>query len=496
MGQRHLFYHMGEGFIAFATERRGVEAIADTPRHLPMSEIIRVLHWGARGWRGVNTAAVDPILFLAGGTVATLGAGGAHETRRYWEPGADPRHLGRDEAYYIAAYREVLGEAVACRLRRATGSVGLFMSGGFDSAAISALAGPEVAAQGRKLIAAASVMPEAYQGDIRHAGPWVEICRRHMPHLDVRYVTREGLDVFHGMQQRFMATQGPHSGSRYTNDALFSALTAAGARIAMDGHGGDYTLNPSAQGFFIALLFQGRWGLFLSEWRARRRFLGTTHAMLFRTSILPHLAPRLIRAWRRHRNGLAPFGPSMPVAKAFLRETRALRRPERKLRPYALREPLKRTLDVLQNEEALGHAFNAAAHGLAYTQPFHDKRVIELALAIPETLYMRGGRERYLARVALGDLYPPQFQTRRPEGDDAAPDFLSMAKRIEPEVLKDIDRMERAGKLSAYFDFPRMRRMLTRRRFGQHASGYEVDTHQALLAFLWARYIEWFRGDN
>jgi predicted RNA polymerase sigma factor len=76
------------------------------------------------------------------------------------------------------------------------------------------------------------------------------------------------------------------------------------------------------------------------------------------------------------------------------------------------------------------------------------------------------------------------------------PDFLTMAKRIEPRVLAEIDRMEKAGRLAQYFDFPRMRAMLTRRTVEQHASGHEYDTGQAILAFLAARYIEWFRRDN
>jgi len=56
--------------------------------------------------------------------------------------------------------------------------------------------------------------------------------------------------------------------------------------------------------------------------------------------------------------------------------------------------------------------------------------------------------------------------------------------------------MEKAGGLSEYFDFARMRTMLTRRSADQHASGNEFDAHQATLAFLAARYIEWFRREN
>ena len=56
--------------------------------------------------------------------------------------------------------------------------------------------------------------------------------------------------------------------------------------------------------------------------------------------------------------------------------------------------------------------------------------------------------------------------------------------------------MEKAGRLARYFDFPRMRTMLTRRSVEQHNSGSEFDTRQAMLGFLAARHIEWFRGDN
>ena len=71
---------------------------------------------------------------VRGGAILTLSADGDVKTRRYWEPHAAPDHLGKDEAYYIAAYRRVLREAVECRLRRTNAPVGLFMGGGLTPA--------------------------------------------------------------------------------------------------------------------------------------------------------------------------------------------------------------------------------------------------------------------------------------------------------------------------------------------------------------------------
>lgn len=139
----------------------------------------------------------------------------------------------------------------------------------------------------------------------------------------------------------------------------------------------------------------------------------------------------------------------------------------------------------------------AASHGLVQTQPFHDKRVVELGLAIPEDLYFRDGRTRYMALRALADLLPPEYQTRQPWiAEVMTPDMLQMVKESEPRLVAEIDRMQRTAHLAHYFDFPRMRRMLTRRRADRHASGLEFEVYAALSTFLMARYIEWFRGDN
>jgi asparagine synthase (glutamine-hydrolysing) len=445
----------------------------------------------------IGATTFEGIRAIPGGTVMTISAHGEVGSRRYWQPHADPVHEGRDEVYYIETYRKVLAEAVACRLRRATAPAGLLMGGGFDSSAICGLAGPVVTAQGHKLIAVSSVMPEHYRGTIRHARKWVEMCRRHMPHLDVRYVTREGLDIFTGMEKAFLATGNRHSPNGYTARAIFAEIAGAGARIVMDGHGGDYTINPRGQNFLIQLLGKGQFRRFGSEFMAMRRHLRQSAKQTLVRNVLLRLVPApWMNVWMRHRNGLAPFGPTMPLSREVIdgRNKSARSRFARRTGPG--RRGMEHALRMVQNVPAVGYSIPAAAHGLEFTQPFHDKRVVEFGLAIPEALYVKDGKTRYLARAALKDVYPPEYQDRQPGNDDLDPNFLMMAKRIEPRVLAEIDRMEKAGRLSKYFDFPRMRAMLTRRTVEQHASGNEYDTQQAVLAFLAARYIEWFRGDN
>ena len=495
MGQRQVYFHAGEGFFVFASEKKGLWATPDVPRTLSDAAIADGLTMGLGRRRTFETARLDEVGWLPGGSVLTLDALGEVSCRRYWTPRADPIHENRDEAYYVEAYRRVLGEAVACRLRRNTASAGLFMSGGFDSTAICALSAPAMEQQGRRLVAVASVMPDGYAGTIHHARPWVEAAGRHMPHVDVRYVTREGLDIFTSLEKGFLENDGPHSSNWYVQDAILAEIAAAGARTAMDGHGGDYTLNPQGVDTFIALLAQGRIGRFVSEWRARRRFVRASHWAMLKGVLLRPLTRSMLKPWRRYRNGLAPWG-GLPLAKAFMRASVAPVAGRRGRGALSMRGAAQRVLDLVSGGPGAAVSIPAAHRGLEFTQPFHDKRVVELALAIPEDLYMKNGRERHLARTALKDVYPPELLERRPGNDDLGPDFLMMAKSVEPRVLAEIDRMEAAGKLTRYFDFPRMRRMLTRRTVDQHNSGSEYDVRQAHLTFLRARYIEWFRGDN
>ena len=168
----------------------------------------------------------------------------------------------------------MLAEAVACRLRRATAPAGLFMGGGFDSSAICALAGPVVTAQGRKLIAVSSVMPEDYRGTIRHARRWCEMCRRTMPHLDVRYVTREGLDIFTVMEQSFLDRRQPPQ-----PEPLCHARHVC-ARLPTPAHASSWTGTAATTRSIRAdrtrsraCCAQGRLRRFVTEFKATRQHL-------------------------------------------------------------------------------------------------------------------------------------------------------------------------------------------------------------------------------
>ena len=502
MGQRGLLYYRDAHILIFASDRQALlkhPAVPQAP--LSDADIGRMLIHDLTV-RDPDAGA-DGIHGLQAGSVLAVATDGTVSKRRYWEPRADPAHEGKDEAYYIAAYRRVLGEAVACRLARLTAPPGLIFSGGYDSAGIAALAGA-TPLPGGKLMAATSVMPAEYRGTIRHARHWVDLCKRDMAWLDVRYVTREGLNVLTGLEQHFIERGVPAGNYRFVQDALLSTLKKAGARLIMDGHGGDYTLNPRGQAALAMHLKKRQWRRFFTELPAHYRLGGRSWWLLFKSEIAGILAPTpVLMLWRRAKLGFKPVWRDQPINEAFARELME----KGEIDPAGLRlaarartqmrEQMRKTLERVASSAGPGIGMEAALHGLDLTRPFHDKRVVELALAIPEELYVKNGRNRYLACMALKDLYPPEFQTRWRMNDDEIPDFQRMAKSIEPQVLADIARMEKSETLSRYIDFAKIRRLLAARPTADdHNSGWEQETLLGLGGYLTARYIEWIRRDN
>jgi asparagine synthase (glutamine-hydrolysing) len=480
MGQRHLHYHAGKSAFVFASEIAGLKVLPDVPDRLDIPAIARRLAMD-RSLSGGATA-FDGIFGLEGGTVMRVSATGEIATSRFWEPHADPKHLDQDEAYYVRAYRETLEEAVACRVRRTRQPSALLLGGGFDSGAIAGLAGPKT------LVAVASVAADETRG----VRKWANLLARHMPHLDLVFVTREGIDVLTDIDRNFLSTGEPYSPNRYVSEALTAAAAARGSRVLMDGHGGDYTLNPRGTGWLLRRLKQGRIALFLRELIAFRRHNGVGWLGALKTELLAPLLPAgTAGRWRRFRAGLPSSGPAAPLTPALLAEAGRLD-PRRQPRS---REPQPQMAEILRRQQSgnvIGGALLAASYGMDFTQPYHDKRVVELALAIPESLHVKAGRDRHLARLALADVYPPAFQTRGRGNDDLIPDFPAMAERTRPRLLQEVDRLEKDTMLAARFDFRRMREQLSRPQTPRN----ESSTRHAIRALLHARFIEWHRRGN
>lgn len=498
MGQRGLFYHHGEKLFVFATDVKALWAVEGVPRLLSETAIGRRLLLAVDPIPGETW--FDGVTALPNATLLRLEQSGLAVTHSYWEPHAGAEHVGKDEAYYLAAYRRIVTEAVACRVRRLIKPPALCFSGGFDSGSIAALAAPITGAQGRKVIAIASVLEEGEQRPaVRDARAAVEAFRA-TPFLDLHYYVRGEEDhVFDDLETSFDTTHNT-IGTLYVRRGLYRIAAAAGARLVMDGHGGDYTVNVRPGGALGRILRHGEFRRFAREFRMRMRVTGASALGLLRSDVVPALLPlRTIAGLLLVQRKFVPTWRSGAIADGFAKSLfkSGAVDPSRVRGGYPVHHRWRARWLHLLRKSAMGppaQATLAAAQGLEFTRPFHDRRVVELGLALPESVQFRDGLERYLARQALADILPARLRERGPGNDAEDPDLFRMATRNAPAALAEAKRLDRNGRLSHYVDLDRLEAMLANVDETRRSDHHRLAT--ANLAITLSRFVAWFDRGN
>lgn len=498
MGQRGLYLHQSEGVVAFASEIKALWAVPDVPRALdPVGLARRLL--------GPVDPAPDTTLFrriavLPGGTVRWFDRSGGSGEEQFWRPQPAPQHRDRDPAYYLATYRAVVEEAIACRLRRLESPPLLLFSGGFDSGTIAALGAPIARKQGRAMIAVASLLPPGEERPLGDAARAVGAFAG-TPGLEIEPWWRAGQSVFSDLEKGFAQLDEcqPHD---YFRRAAYALGRNRGARLALDGHGGDYTVNHLDSGMLGRVLLSGNPMRFLRELRARRRLTGQG---LVRTLVYevvrPLLPTAMLRAGSVLLGGARPLWRQRMARDDFVAPLigRGLIDPAR-LRDHRVGHGRwqGRWLHMLEKAAASGPGANtlAAAEGLDFTRPFHDLRVVELGLAIPAELQFRDGRERWLARQALADVLPGALIASGPGNAPERPGLHAMLAEALPGALNELGRAGPDCPACDYVDLDKVRAALEQGMAGDTSMINHLALNAAANGVVVARFVNWFDRRN
>jgi len=434
---------------------------------------------------------------LPGGTTLSLASGGSATVDRYWKPHADPAHLGRDDAYYLAAYRATIEEAVACRLRRLTDAPSLLFSGGFDSGIIAAIAGPIVAARGWTLACIASVLRE---GDPRRNARLAVEPFRGRPGLDLQFYVRGEETSYDDLEASFDRTFR-HQPPSIVRRRIGEMARAAGSRLILDGHGGDYTVNPYEPAMLGAILRGGDIRRFIHEFRARMRFTGWSPIRVIGRDVVSALVPQWARRpWRRAVNGFQPAWQRRGVQRDFALRAFA----SGVVSPRSLRDGFRpgprwraRWLEACNRASADGAGSNyiAMTPDLDLTRPFHDKRIVELGCALPDHLLFRDGRERWLARTVFADRLPAALVRRMPGNDREQPDLLAMSIQAAPAMLSALDHVRDDDAVARYIDVDGLAAMM-RDGASEERLSERIRLTFAMRALTTARFLAWLDRSN
>ena len=416
-GKRPLYFTETGETLLVASSLAGLQAHTECTRELDLAVIAEeaaVLAGtpSATCWRGTYRIPPGHYLQWRSGQGARLTS--------YWQAPVfadrDSSRLSFDEA------AEELGRLLAAAMDErlaGTGPTAICLSGGWDSPSLFAtgqrLLG-EAPNDGRSLKAVSISFPEGDPGredDVISSvvGYWEE---------KTTWIHSGEIPPLAGILERAARREEPFPHLfELMNRSLARTGRSLGARVVLDGNGGDQLFQASSS-YLTDLFASGRWPSFAREWRAR----GGGWNDLLRHTLLPSLPTPLLHRIAEARGGkplVSTLEHSLPVwiRAPFAREHSLLERerhnvPKRDGRSRAAHETAWQLTRPLVGRMTAALGTFALEEGVEHRSPFTDARILEFAASRPVSDRRSGRETKRLLRRAMKGLLPDAVLAPRP----------------------------------------------------------------------------------
>lgn len=433
-GKRPLYFaDLGQSFAAASS----IETLGELP--------------GCRMELDYASIAADAAgLFAASGEtgyrgIASLRAGSSLEWRRgvtrvdaHWDPPAvrDDAAVSFEEG--AEELRRLLSRATVERMP-ADGPTSVWLSGGWDSTAV--FASGELALRTRDR--AEHLRPVSISfptDDPGHEDELIAAAARHwgsaVHWLDIGDIPLFDRPMARARQRGDPFAHGFESGNR----ALAAGSRAVGARVALDGVGGDQLFQVSNV-YMADLFWTGQWGALRREWRDTG-MAGAGFREFFRTAVQPRL-PHPVAELAGLLRGTHPLrhylerGPPGWLAPRFVREHQLV---AAERRAVASRSNT-RGLDAAGYETHwyltypyFPRVFSATAsialaEGVELRSPLYDGRVLQFAATRPRAERSTGRETKRLLRQSMRGILPDDVLAPRPGRTGLASGYFDRGMR-------------------------------------------------------------------
>jgi asparagine synthase (glutamine-hydrolysing) len=442
LAMRSLSYHLlASRRIALATEVKQLLALRDVPARVDERAVAADLlaQFGDPAWtfhEGISNVPPGHRL-IAGPT--------GHRVERFWQPDSAFRLRLPSEEDYADLLRERFLESTAARLRTDR-PAGVLMSGGVDSVSVGASAAWLV---DRSAVPAPAIRAFSFAFE-----RFAECDERHVSRLVTGAYSVEADDVL-GDDLGALAEYPAHGpdrddpflgGFQPLIERSLSQAAAAGVGVMLGGDRGDLLFGTSGWSF-LRLALARRWRdlrVELTEYRST-----TTDGWLligrdqFVRGVLWRLRQRSAAEWFR---------------RLVLRRRRRDESRPSWLRPLPLFDEVSEASDVdvpmgfnasrrarvelvLTPLHIRGTAWSErtyARYGLVFADPFSDRRLVELAIALPQVIVNRPGDvSKPLMRAAMRGIVPEEARQRM----DKVPPTRIFEDHLRIDAAPTVDRL-------------------------------------------------------
>jgi asparagine synthase (glutamine-hydrolysing) len=443
MGRTALYYHCNRETVAFCCSQRALLALGMTPIVLDELYLAQYLISWPR-YQGHRTATSAAGRLPPAHTVTVTER--AVRTSCYWrlEDQAVVRLPARSD--YVTVLRQTFDDAVRSRLR-ATGPLGMMLSGGLDSSAVAATAAEQLRACGERLTAFTSVPIGPARDDSRVFGdelPLVRTMAQAAGNIDVVPVSASGVSPIDGIRWALEVYGAPiHAASNmFWVLELQRQARAAGCRVLLDGARGNGGISWGGDPLSARLVGQLR-TLGIRRWtarRVRRALPEVAWRQLSRRRVNPE--------WYRGSAIHPEFAQRLQLGQRRLEDPGTRPRAPRDHR-LAILKP-GRTI-VGSTSAELGGWF-----GIDSRDPTADARVLAFTMSVPDGIFRspEDGSSGWLIREAMRGRVPEQVRLNRRKGLQAA-DLVNRLRACSEDVNAALEEL-RAGPAVAYVDVDHM----------------------------------------
>ncbi|MGH6612713.1 asparagine synthase-related protein [Sphingomonas sp.] len=425
-------------------------------------------------------------------------------TQRYYDCAMLPDiRLKRDTDYVDAANALLLEGTKASLDGFARPAISL--SGGLDSQAVTAFA-IEATGGDHPLLGLTSVPeagwngidPPSFFGDERQH---VAALAAMYPMLETETLDAAGLSFDHKLSAMFlMAGAAPRNAMNlHWIHALRARARARGCDVLLLGAAGNLSFSFDGKGAFPSWFARGRWLRLARELNAMRG--NRSLARVFASQALLPLTPdALYRRWARDSwalDGWCPLDPDYAREMGVQDRARDMghdisfraRRSSRAYRAAGFGNAMSEMGDIRQGLDLI--------HDIPSRDPTAYRPLVEFCMGIPDDQYLRGGRQRWLARRMLQGRIPDMVLNETRRGRQAV-DWAVRIARDRSALIGELATLAKSPTMSRRLDLPKLRTALEAWSPETTGNGDNMNLIQHALprAITAARFIRFVEGSN
>jgi asparagine synthase (glutamine-hydrolysing) len=421
-------------------------------------------------YRGIHRVAAAHFV-----TVTAAGA----RAERHWRVNPDRQLRYRDDGEYADEFRELFAASVRSRLCGAD-RVAISLSGGVDSSAIVGMA-RAIATREPAELRAYHVGYEGVPGADERAYATLVADAHDVPLATVPGVAADRDAYLRA--PRLLRDMAP-GGVGATDVPYYEMIAADDCGLVLDGTGADELFGGTVY-HAADLLRDGRIAAAVKVLREHSAHCGELNGLLrlARGPIWAVCPPALKRA-------IKPLLPARDIVPPIFRRrfAESVDLADRIAQPnYDATFSSVAAGAVYRDVTAPAGAYNwhedvraAAAFGIEMSAPFHDRALVEFALALPEAQRWWFGRAKRVLRAGMRGLMVDAVLERDDKGNGSEAKFAEL-RRLHRAGTLDPVRLADAGIADAMVVAPMFRRMCARRAVADRR--WEIDASQLWMLF-------------